>query len=122
MARSEDDVKRDLDILDALWRLERDEKQRAAAESRRQHEIQRETPIPDDVGASIGRLMVEMYLGETLIREAVDTAFAASARTHTLPTRRSLRTIATAWLAQRVNREIDRRIRLLLRDLARRAA
>jgi hypothetical protein len=70
----------------------------------------------------LARLIVESYIGLGVIREAVDAAFAASARTNTMPTRRSLRAIAAAWLDMRVNREIDRRIHLLQREDARRVA
>jgi hypothetical protein len=70
----------------------------------------------------LGRAIVEAHLGLGLISDAVDRALLASARTGTRPTRRSIRTIALAWLGARVEREIDRRLAEVGREEERSAA
>jgi hypothetical protein len=64
----------------------------------------------------LARAIVAAHLGTDVIREAVDAGFRASFRTRTIPTRASVRMIALAWLGERIDSEIARRVLAVERE------
>lgn len=66
--------------------------------------------------------IVRGIVGESVIVDAVDRAFAAIARLGMLPTRKSLRRVALVHLAALVDMEIDRRLEIARRQRAGRRA